>query len=400
MTEFAAADFGWAKQGAAADLACLLNRSGEARFVGGCVRDSLLGLPPGPEGRTDIDIATTLLPEEVMACLDDAGIRHIPTGIEHGTVTAVIDHVPFEITTLRSDVSTDGRRATVAFTTDWLKDASRRDFTINALYLSADGVISDFFGGQQDLLAGHVRFIGDACDRLREDYLRILRFMRFSARYAESFDEAGWSACIDHADGIDTLSRERVWSEMSRLFSASGAAGMIEIASQTPVLGKICPVKAAPQRFRKVHERTNGKISPALGLAALWPDTDRAILTTSFKASNAILNQVEALNKAVALLMKDVSPGHVLYRFGRDIALQADNLAFAENHVLSNDYIEVLRTGSVPVLPLKGADFVKRGIPPGPEISELLRTFETSWIEAGFPEDTETINRLAAAAMA
>ncbi|NJM35940.1 MAG: CCA tRNA nucleotidyltransferase, partial [Rhodomicrobium sp.] len=189
-------------------------RPGGARFVGGCVRDSLLGVP-----FKDIDVATTLRPDEVVGALRDAGLRSAPTGIEHGTVTGIVSGVGVEITTLRADVSTDGRRATVAFTTDWAVDARRRDFTLNALYATPHYEVFDAVGGLEDLAAKRVRFIDAPRDRIREDYLRILRFFRFSARFAGGFDENGLRACAEERAGLKRLSAERVGDEMSSILA-------------------------------------------------------------------------------------------------------------------------------------------------------------------------------------
>src|SRR2546423_14152832 len=215
------ADAPWLRSGAAARVLALLNGGGEeGRVVGGAVRNALLGLPHG-----DIDIATTALPDEVIRRAKAAAIKSVPTGIEHGTVTLVIDKQPFEVTTLREDTETFGRKAKVAFGRDWVRDAERRDFTINGLSVDAGGVVHDHVGGLSDIAARRVRFIGDAGERIAEDYLRILRFFRFHAAYgAGEPDRAGYLACINGRAGLSSLSAERVRMEMLKLLIAEGAA--------------------------------------------------------------------------------------------------------------------------------------------------------------------------------
>src|SRR6266571_8853254 len=214
-------DAPWLKSGAAARVLALLNGDGEeARVVGGAVRNALLKIPTG-----DIDIATTALPAEVVRRARAAGIKSVPTGIEHGTVTLVVDAQPFEVTTLRQDTETFGRKAKVAFGRDWVRDAERRDFTINGLSVDADGVVHDHVGGLDDVLAKRVRFIGDPSQRIAEDYLRILRFFRIHAAYgAGEPDRAGYLACISGRAGLATLSAERLRMEMLKLLIAGGAA--------------------------------------------------------------------------------------------------------------------------------------------------------------------------------
>ncbi|MEM9234055.1 MAG: CCA tRNA nucleotidyltransferase [Pseudomonadota bacterium] len=400
MTSFPQADFSWSQKGAPARLLEVLNAHGEARFVGGCVRDSLLGLPPGPSGRTDIDIAAALLPGKIMDILAAAGIRHVPTGIDHGTVTAIIDHTPFEITTLRADIETDGRRAVVAFTEEWQGDAARRDFTINALYLSSAGEVVDYHEGQSDLEGRRVRFIGQAEDRIREDYLRILRFLRFSARYADRFDQAGWTACMRLSEGIEALSRERIWSETAKLFSAPGAPDAFAAAADSDVLARICPSEADTERFSILHALRQGDIAPALGLAALWPAAVRQEIQRAFKPSLAILDDMEAVKAASTRIDTQASPLEILYFYRRDIALWAADLRLAvTGDAIDTADLSILKGATKPVLPLKGADFVRRGLPKGPRIGAALKHFESRWIATGFPEDQETIDRLASEAV-
>lgn len=398
--------FDWINTPGPARIVTALNAVGEVRFVGGCVRDSLLGLPPGKAGRTDIDLATTLEPPAMMAALDAAGISFVPTGIDHGTVTAIIDHIPYEITSLRADVSTDGRRATVAFTTDWAQDAARRDFTLNALYLDAQGKIYDFADGQADLKAGRVRFIGDPVDRIREDYLRILRFLRFSARFSADLDPDGWAACQSHQAGLGQLSKERIWQEVAKTFAAPRAPLAFHRAAPAGVLAAICPASSDPALFARVHRASGGAVSAPLGVASLWPGADRAALQTAFKPSKAILDQAGWVGEAAATVRNGADIRAVLYHHGRAVSADAvwlaAGLAATENGQGGQDFARLAQAAQaedIPVLPLKGADLVARGISPGPEIGRIMKKFEGAWIAAGFPADAPTLERLINAAL-
>ena len=385
--------FAWSKEGDPARLLKCLNAHGEARFVGGCVRDSLLGHPPGPPGATDIDVATTLHPQQLIDILSGEGVTVIPTGVDHGTVTAVMNHVPYEITTLRSDVTTDGRRATVAFTDDWGMDAGRRDFSINALYLSSDGAIFDYHDGQADLKGGRVAFIGAPEDRIKEDYLRILRFLRFSARFSDGLDEAGWRACVAHIEGLNTLSKERIWQEVTKLFGAARAPRVLAEAGKVQMLDAICPSPSSPDAFEIVHGAVEGDVSPALGLASLWPTADRSVLAAQFKPSNAVLDAAEALKIAGDGLAKGMPLREAVYRFGqtaaRDGALWA--LGQGEPSPIAADWLasaKLALTMDAPVCPYKGADLLRKGMEPGPHLGTLLTRAEEAWIKAGFPDDS------------
>lgn len=394
--------FAWRNKGAAGQVISALNRQGEARFVGGCVRDSLIGLPPGPSGRTDIDIATTLLPEVTQTCLQAEGIRTIPTGLEHGTITAVIGHIPVEVTTLRADVSTDGRRATVAFTRDWQLDAARRDFTINAMFLTADGEVVDFVGGKADLAANRVRFIGNPEDRIREDALRILRFLRFSARFAGTLDEAGWQACVALRSDILSLSKERIWQETSRTFQQLHAPQVFAAAAEAGILADIVEAPADAELFAAVHVLDREAMTPALGLAALWPDAGRAQLKKAFKPPTYILDQVQDIQQASS---RPFGSPHgqreTLFRFGREVSLAALQL-WAANQTTA-DYRalrETMEKLPIPHFPLSGADFVGLGVTPGPEVGQALKKAERLWIAQEFPSDQAAIDEIKKAAIA
>ncbi|MCJ2177964.1 CCA tRNA nucleotidyltransferase [Novosphingobium album (ex Hu et al. 2023)] len=351
---------------------------GNARFVGGAVRDTLLDQPV-----KDIDMATLLRPEEVIERLKAAGIRNVPTGIEHGTVTAVLPEGPVEITTLRHDVSTDGRRATVAFASDWKEDAARRDFTINALYADpATGEIFDYFDGLGDLAKHHVRFIGDAHERIREDHLRILRYFRFQARFgSQPADVEAESACSQLAASLKGLSRERVGMETMNLLGLPDPAPTVQRMAELGVLAVILP-EADPQALAAliVHERAQGAAPEALRrLAALLPAQVPLAeqVASRFRLSGA---QKKRLATAAA---REAQPGDaraLAYRLGRDSALDRLLIAGADTAPLDG--------WDLPVFPLKGGQIVARGVGAGPDVARLLRQVEDRWIVEGFPDES------------
>jgi poly(A) polymerase len=361
-----------------ADLTALVAAldEGNARHVGGAVRDTLLGLPV-----KDIDMATVLLPEAVIARLDAAGIRSVPTGIEHGTVTAVLPGGPVEITTLRHDVSTDGRRATVAFASDWREDAARRDFTINALYADPlSGEVFDWFGGLADLDARRVRFIGDARQRIREDHLRILRYFRFQARFGSTpADPEAEAACAELAATLKGLSRERVGMETMNLLGLADPAPTVQRMADLGVLAVILP-EADPKALAALVAAET-----AQGIA---PDTVRR-LATLLPAHVPLAEQVAARfrlsvaqKKRLALAAaREDSPGEpraLAYRLGRDAAL--DRLLIAGADVSALDHWDI------PQLPLKGGQIVARGVGAGPDVARVLRQVEARWIAERFPD--------------
>ncbi|MEJ2408424.1 MAG: CCA tRNA nucleotidyltransferase [Novosphingobium sp.] len=351
---------------------------GQARFVGGAVRDTLLGQPV-----KDIDMATLLRPEEVIARLDAAGIRNVPTGIDHGTVTAVLPGGPVEITTLRHDVSTDGRRATVAFASDWKEDAARRDFTINALYADpATGEIFDYFGGLGDLEKRSVRFIGNARQRIREDHLRILRYFRFQARFgAGPASEEAESACSDLAATLKGLSRERVGMETMNLLGLPDPAPTVQRMAELGVLTVILP-EADPQALAALiaHEKAQGAgPDPLRRLAALLPAQVPLAeqVASRFRLSGA---QKKRLAAAAAREEQPGDPRALAYRLGRDGAL--DRLLIAGTDISS------LENWDIPAFPLKGGQIVARGVGAGPEVARILRQVEDRWIAEGFPDES------------
>jgi poly(A) polymerase len=388
-----------------------LNGEGEeTRLVGGAVRDLILGLEA-----EDLDLATTALPDEVIRRAGAAGFGVAATGLSHGTVTLIMDGRPIETTTLREDVETDGRHAKVAFGRDFAADARRRDFTINALSLSRDGMVHDPVGGLVDLSAGRVRFIGDADARIREDYLRILRFFRFSARFGEgALDAEGLAAAIRNRLAAAGLSRERVRAEMLKLVVAPHAGPVLQTMGESGILDPALGF-ARTGRFKRAVaiESARGARADALlrlaALAALVPE-DAERLRDRLRLANAeyerIARAAEALTGLHGIL---APPPHdrlrvLLFSAGRQAARDALMLAHADSGAPPNDSAfasadRFLGEAPAPELPVSGSDLIARGVDEGPRVGEALRAFRRLWIEAGFPSDRETIDRLATAAV-
>jgi poly(A) polymerase len=364
------------------DLAALVAAlgPGTARYVGGAVRDTLLDLTV-----KDVDIATTLVPQEVMNRLQPAGIKCIPTGIEHGTITAVIPFGPIEITTLRHDVSTDGRRATVAFAGDWREDAARRDFTMNALYADPETLeISDYFGGLSDLDARRVRFIGDARQRIREDHLRILRYFRFQARFgSQPADAEAETACAELAATLKGLSRERIAMELLNLLSLPDPAAAVARMAELGVLPVILPEADAAALPPLIAAERSDQVppDPLRRLAALLPADPPAVdqAGARLRLSTA---QRKRLAAAAARTAEPGEPRALAYRLGRAEAI--DRLLIAGHSTIP------LAGWDIPRLPLKGGDVVARGVGAGPEVARTLRLLEDRWIAAGFPDEGTT----------
>lgn len=362
------------------DLCRLVAALGDenVRYVGGAVRDTLLGLDV-----KDVDIATRLLPDVVMERLNAAKIRSIPTGIAHGTVTAPLPGGPVEITTLRRDVGTDGRRATVAFATDWRDDAARRDFTINALY--ADPVtrtVHDYFGGLADLMERRVRFIGDAHERIREDHLRILRFFRFQARFgAQPADIASENACAELAATLKGLSRERIGMELLNLLGLPNPAPTVARMAELGVLQVVLPEGDPPSLALLIEQEQRHKIGPdALRrLAALLPP-NRALgeqVAGRFRLSTAQKKRLASAGKREATT-DDVRA--LAYRIGMTQAL--------DRILLSGTDAAPLKFWDIPRLPLKGGEIVAKGVVAGPDVARIMRVVENRWIAEGFPDET------------
>ncbi len=360
------------------DLAALVTvlGPGNARYVGGAVRDTLLGIAV-----KDVDIATPLRPLKVIGKLKDAGIKAIPTGIDHGTVTALIPFGPVEITTLRHDVSTDGRRATVAFADDWQDDAARRDFTMNALYADpATLEVFDWFGGLDDLKARRVRFIGDARERIREDHLRILRYFRFQARFgSQPADPEAEVACAELAATLKGLSRERIGMEMLNLLGLSDPAPTVERMGELGVLQQVLPdADVAALAALLAQEQLQGAApEPMRRLAALLPaDVSLAEQAASrFRLSGA---QKKRLKVAAGRDNMAQDARTLAYRLGIDGAL--DRL------LLTGGDISPLQNWTIPRFPLKGGEVVARGVKAGPEVARVLCEVEDTWIASGFDD--------------
>ncbi len=380
-------------------LAVLGAGNGEARIAGGAVRDALLG-----EEVSDVDIATVHPPEEVTARAERAGFAAYPTGIDHGTVTIVVHENdtphPFEITTLRIDTETHGRRATVKFTGDWAADAIRRDFTINALYCDADGNIHDPVGGLEDLAHDRVRFVGDAVTRIREDYLRILRFFRFHARFGTGApDPQGLAACKKERDGLKGLSTERISSELLKTLLAPGASGVFPVMHDAGILAMVIsqtPDLERLQRMIVIDEKHALKPDAVLRLAALaGPDPQ---LGSKLRLSNREIKRLEMLSNAPVLsptLTDNERKAH-LYRlkpqaFSDAVRYQWSGTDTARKDTAWAKLLNLPHSWPVPEFPVKGADLISRGHKPGPELGARLKALEERWIASGFPDDRNWI---------
>lgn len=363
------------------DLAALVAALGadKVRWVGGAVRDTLLGTPV-----SDVDAATLHLPEAVIQLLDKAGIRAIPTGIEHGTVTALLSGGKVEVTTLRRDVSTDGRRATVAFATQWREDAARRDFTINALYVHPDThEIDDWFGGLEDLAAHRIRFIGNARVRIREDHLRILRYYRFQARFGAELDAEAEEACAELAPTLKGLSRERVAMELLNLLALPDPAPTVARMEKRGVLPVVLPEAGArgvsALKTLIAQERRQGVESdPLRRLAALLPPDP---YLAEGVAARLRLSAAQRKRLVTAADRAGGGPGDarvLAYRLGRSEAVDRLLLAGAE--------VAPLTDWMIPQFPLKGGEIVAKGVSAGPDVARLLRAIEDRWVAEGFPD--------------
>ncbi len=370
----------------------------ESRFVGGCVRDTLL------DPRIDIvdlDIATAARPEEVMARLRDAGIKIVPTGLRHGTVTAIPGDRHYEITTLRRDVECFGRHAAVEFTEDFEADAARRDFTINAMSCDAEGRLFDYFGGREDLAAGRIRFVGDPRRRIREDYLRILRFFRFFARFGRPpADAEALAACAAEAEGLDRLSGERIREELLRLLAAPGVLAALDLMAETGVLARILPVPVHRDRLARLLELAP-EADPLLRLAALLrgPEADASKVLTIAHRLRLSRRETERLLRLTTAPLPDPGAPEArhkaeIYRLGARTYADLLRLAAAEG-AMDRARLEALlaltAAWTPPVFPLGGRDVLARGVPAGPEVGRLLRALEDWWLEGGLAADREAL---------
>lgn len=394
----------WLREGPVPRLLSVLDRDGEeARVVGGAVRNALLG-----EAVHEYDVATTAVPDEVVRRVSAAGFKAVPTGIAHGTVTAVISGQPFEVTTLRKDVETYGRHAKVEFGRDWAGDAHRRDFTINALSVTADGAVHDYTGGLADLAARRVRFIGDAKTRIEEDYLRILRFFRFHAAYGRGDpDRAGLAACVEGRAGLDQLSRERVRMEMMKLLVAARATPALAVMSEVGLLMRVLagvPYLAAFEMMAKVELAAGVAPDAARRLAALGvaipEDAER--LWQRLRLTNAEHGRLGSMGAQ----WRRLSPAHgeqaaraALYRLGPEHYVDCTLLAWARSQAPAHDeawraFVTLPQRWRPPEFPLKAADFIARGVDKGPALGAALRAAEAAWIAAGFPEDAGSLDEI------
>jgi poly(A) polymerase len=371
---------------------------GETRFVGGCVRDTLLGL-----NANDVDLATRLAPEEVIARLEKARIKAVPTGLAHGTITAVIGGKPVEVTTLRRDVATDGRRATIAYTEDWREDAARRDFTINALSADpASGEVFDYFEGLADLEAGRVRFIGDPLQRIAEDHLRILRFFRFHARFGTGApDEAALDACAARANDLMALSRERIADELLKLLGlpdpTQTVALMIARGILRPVLpefdeGSVARLATLPHR-----EQRAGMAPDAIRrLTAILPRGQRMVaadVAARLRLSNAKRMRLIQSSETYGPTLHD--PKALAYKYDAEVAIDRLLLDKTLNADQAAEAVDMLKGWKRPKLPVNGGDLIAMGLTPGPVVSATIQEIEREWVAAGFPADRAAVRAMA-----
>ena len=397
-------DAPWLRSGPAARVLALLNGANEeARVVGGAVRNALMKIPIA-----DIDIATSAVPEEVVRRARAAGIKSVPTGIEHGTVTLVVDGHPFEVTTLREDTETYGRKAKVAFGRDWVRDAERRDFTINGLSVDAAGVVHDHVGGLADIAARRVRFIGDPAARIAEDYLRILRFFRFHAAYAAGEpDRAGYLACIGGRAGLANLSAERIRMEMLKLVVAKGAeiavTAMADGGLLLPIFGGVA--YTGPFAAMISAEHLLGLEANAvrrLGALTVAVTEDAKRVAARLRLSNAETKALDSMGHRWWRLagMDEATARRRLYRLGEEPYRDRLMLAWARAGARRETaYWRALATlpqrWSAPKFPLRAADFVARGIAEGPALGHVLTLAEDAWLAADFPDDPSALTAIA-----
>jgi len=397
------ANAAWRNDASLGRLLALLDCDGEeARVVGGAVRNVLLG-----EALGDIDVATTALPATVMQRVKAAGWKAVPTGIEHGTITAVVDGRPFEVTTLREDVETFGRRAKVAFGRDWKADAERRDFSINALSASADGRIYDYVGGLADIAGRRVRFIGDAATRIAEDYLRILRFFRFHAAYGRGApDAAGLAACIAARAGLERLSRERVRMELMKLLVAPHATPTLAVMTETGLLETVLGGVALLASFENMV-----KVEVASGIGADAVRRLGALGVHVVEDAERLRQRLRLFNAEYARLAAldgwwRVSPAHgehaarvLLYRLGPEAFVDRVLVAWTRApqgaaDIAWRDLATFPQRWSAPVFPIKAGHLMRRGVAKGPALGAALRTAEEAWIKADFPSDASALEKI------
>jgi poly(A) polymerase len=395
----------WLTQGPLGHLLPVLDREGEeARVVGGAVRNALLGYTP-----VEIDIATTAEPPEVIRRVEAAGFKAIPTGIDHGTITVVVAGAAIEVTTLRQDVETFGRKARVQFGRDWKADAERRDFTMNALSASRDGVVHDYVGGIADLKARRVRFIGDPAVRIAEDYLRILRFFRFHAAYGRGEpDAAAVRACIAARDGLETLSRERVRMELLKVMTAAGAGPVLTVMTEAGLLSAVLggvALTPAFVRMATIEQALELSPDPIRRLAALAvtivEDAER--LWTRLRLTNSEHYRLVSMAQnwwRITPNMDQSEARTLLYRLGSARFTDRVLLSWARSDGAPTDLdwralATLPQRWTPPAFPLRAGDLMARGVAKGPSLGRALAAAEERWIAAGFPSDRAVIAEIA-----
>lgn len=385
LRDLAEAD--WTRRAGLAALTAALGAE-NIRWVGGAVRDGLLGVAVN-----DVDCATLLMPAAAIAACGKAGIRTVPTGIEHGTVTAILADGPVEITTLRRDVATDGRRATIAFASDWPEDAARRDFTINALYAHPETLeVADYFGGLDDLAARRVRFIGDAHQRIAEDHLRILRYYRFQTRFGAKLDETAEDACAALAHTLEGLSRERIAAELLGLLALPDPYPTLERMRARGVLGVIVPEAckaqlAALARLIAAEAAQGFASDPVRRLAALLPPSPDVAEMVAARLRLSKAQRTRLVSAAERRAEDAHNPQALAYRLSPPLAIDRLLLTGADARELAE--------WQVPVFPLKGGAIVARGITAGPAVAKLLQLIEARWVAEGFP-GSDRVNQMLA----
>ena len=363
---------------------------GEARVAGGAVRNALLKIPV-----SEVDVATTLPPETVMEVCRAAGLGVYPTGLDHGTVTVTADHLAYEVTTLRRDVETDGRRAKVKFTGDWEADALRRDFTMNALYCDARGEIYDFTNGYRDISRNRIIFVGSPSQRIREDYLRILRFFRFHARFGKGTpDKAGLAACIRHRKGLDGLSAERIRQEMFKLLVAPRAVPVLKLMARHKILDRLLPYTEDWRAIGRLPA------DPVLRLFALAQDPQA--MKERWRLSNAEGNRIAAISSLPppSPSLRPREQRIILYQAGADAWRDAVRIAWARSKPAADDppWKKLSRLAdrwTIPTLPVSGRDLIAAGMSPGPDMGTALKRLEDWWVASDFkPGKDELLKRL------
>jgi len=371
-------------------FAAIREAGGEARVAGGAVRNALLGIPVA-----DVDLATTLSPQAVTAACVAAGLKVHPTGIEHGTVTVVAEHHPYEITTLRHDVETFGRHARVKFTDDWQADAARRDFTMNALYCDERGKVYDFTGGYDDILRNRIRFVGSPAQRIEEDYLRILRFFRFHAQFGRGQpDRSALAACVRHRKGLDRLSAERIRQEMFKLLAAPGAVATLKLMARHGILSHLLPYTE--------HWRVIGRLppDPVLRLAVLAADP--AAMKDRWRLSNHEGKRIEAMTSLVppSPQLRPREQRIVLYQIGAEAWRDLAHLAWARSAARLDDrkwkrLLRLPQRWDIPRFPVNGHDMKGAGFAAGLEMGQALKRLEDWWVASDFkPSKDELLSRI------